>query len=124
MARESVRNHQELRVWALGMELAVDIYRCTADMPKEERFGLTSQIRRAAAAVPANVAEGAGRGSPLDFARFLCIARGSLAELETHILLSERLLFLERDESIHRKIRGLRIMLSALKDSLRASVST
>jgi four helix bundle protein len=123
VVHNSVRNHQELRVWTLAMELAVDIYRCTAGMPKEERLGLTSQMRRAAASIAANVAEGAGRGSTLDFARFLSIARGSLAELETHMLLSERLCFLSRDESIHRRIRGLRIMLSALRDSLRASVS-
>ncbi len=119
MAQGLVRNHQQLRVWKMSMELALDIYHVTGHMPPNERFGLTSQIRRAAASIAANIAEGAGRESAADFARFLSIARGSLAELETHLLLAEGLGYLARDESRHRNIRGIRIMLSRLRDSLR-----
>lgn len=113
------RSHHELRVWKMSMELAMDLYRFTSSMPADERFGLISQIRRAAASIPANIAEGAGRGSAADFARFLAIARGSLAELETHLLLAEGLGFISRDEAKHGQIRRIRIMLSNLRRSLR-----
>jgi four helix bundle protein len=119
MVQQTVRHHQQLRVWQLGMELAVDVYRATVIMPIDERFGLTSQIRRAASSISANIAEGAGRGSSLDFARHVSIASGSLAELESHLELAERLGFLAFEASMHRKMRGLRMMLSSLRTRLR-----
>jgi four helix bundle protein len=85
-----MRNYEKLRVWQAGMELADVAYQLTRTMPDTERFGLISQIRRAAVSVPANIAEGYGRGSGKDFLRFLRIARGSLFELETLIRISER----------------------------------
>jgi four helix bundle protein len=118
MSTQRVRNHHELRVWEVSMELALDVYRLTSEMPAEERFGLMGQIRRSAGSIPANIAEGAGRSSAADFARFLSIARGSLAELETHLLLAEQLGYIIRSDRIHMQIRGIRIMLSRLKDSL------
>ncbi len=118
MTQGRVDNHRDLRVWRLGMELAADVYRITAQLPIEERYGLTSQLRRAAASIPANIAEGAGRHSAKEFARFLSIARGSLAELETHVLLCEQLELLTRSEQIHAKIRGIRLMLSALRSKV------
>jgi four helix bundle protein len=72
------------------MDLAADVYRLTRDWPKDELYGLTSQARRAAASIPANVAEGYGRQSTASYSNFLRIARGSLKELETHLLLAER----------------------------------
>jgi four helix bundle protein len=72
------------------MDLAAEVYRLSRTWPKEEVYGLTSQARRAAAAIPANVAEGYGRQSTASYAQFLKIARGSLNELETHLLLAER----------------------------------
>jgi four helix bundle protein len=112
------RNHQELKVWQVGMDLAEACYRLSARLPKEDRYGLMSQMRRAAISVPANIAEGAARESTADFARFVSIARGSLSELETHIILAERLgLFGHRDD-VHMMIRGLRQMLSALRRAL------
>jgi four helix bundle protein len=72
------------------MDLAAEVYRLSRPWPKEEAYGLTSQARRAAASVPANVAEGYGRQSTANYAQFLKIARGSLKELETHLLLAER----------------------------------
>ncbi|MBO0750161.1 MAG: four helix bundle protein [Porphyrobacter sp.] len=72
------------------MDLAAEVYRLSRQWPKEEIYGLTSQARRAAASIPANIAEGYGRQSTTSYAQFLKIARGSLKELETHLLLAER----------------------------------
>ena len=85
-----MRNYENLRVWQAGMALADVAYQVTRKMPDTEKFGLASQIRRAAISVPANIAEGYGRGSEKDFLRFLRIARGSLFELETLIRIGER----------------------------------
>lgn len=77
-------------VWQKGMDLAAEVYRLSRHWPKEEMYGFTSQARRAAASIPANIAEGYGRQSRASYAQFLKIARGSLKELETHLLLAER----------------------------------
>lgn len=81
------------------MELAEEVYNLTSDFPKSEQFGLTSQMRRAAVSVPANIAEGYGRSSDKNLANFVRIARGSLAELETHIELSIRLGFVNEEQT-------------------------
>jgi len=104
-----------LKVWQLGMELAETCYRLSAKLPLQDRFGLAAQIRRAAISIPSNIAEGAARNSSAEFARFLSIARGSLSELETQLLLAERLELLQSDEAVHRQIRGLRQMISSLR---------
>jgi four helix bundle protein len=83
----------ELRVWQRGHELALQIYRRTADFPRQEQFGMTSQMRRAAVSVTSNIAEGAKRVSRPDYARFVNIAEGSLAELESLLRLSKDLKF-------------------------------
>jgi four helix bundle protein len=87
----AISSYQDLRVWQEGMNLAVASYRLTAQFPREEAFGLTSQIRRAASSVPANIAEGYGRSSSASYAEFLKVARGSLNELQTHVLLATRI---------------------------------
>ncbi|MCC5785590.1 MAG: four helix bundle protein [Phycisphaerales bacterium] len=86
-----LESYRELRVWQRGMDLAEACYTLTSAFPPEERFGMMSQIRRAAAAIPANIAEGYGRGSRPDYIRFVRIANGSLKELETHLLLALRI---------------------------------
>ncbi|HEX8209361.1 MAG TPA: four helix bundle protein [Longimicrobium sp.] len=86
-----VSSHRDLDVWRLAMDLVVDIYRASAKFPSDERFGLTSQIRRAAVSVPANIAEGNSRSTRKDYAAFLSIAKGSLAEIETFLLIAIRL---------------------------------
>jgi four helix bundle protein len=87
---QSVR---ELKIWQKSMDLVEACYKFSAALPNAERFGLTSQIRRAASSVPANIAEGFGRWNTRDFARFLAIACGSVRELETHIIITQRLGF-------------------------------
>ena len=85
-----VSSYRELRVWQEGMDLAEVCYVLTRAFPREEAFGMTAQIRRAAASIPANVAEGYGRATRKEYVHFLHIAQGSLKELETHLLLSQR----------------------------------
>jgi four helix bundle protein len=86
-----MRKHQELRVWQQAMDLVEQIYQISAAFPDGEKYGLTSQIRRSAVSVPSNIAEGAARGSSKEYIRFLYIARGSLSELETQLLIGQRL---------------------------------
>jgi four helix bundle protein len=93
------RNYQDLIAWQKTMDLVEVVYRTSSNFPKEEIYGLTSQLRRAAVSVPSNIAEGEGRGtSKRDFRRCLRIAYGSLRELETQILISKRLSYLDDDE--------------------------
>ena len=86
-----MRDFRQLKVWRKAHELTLATYRATRSFPKEELYGLTSQIRRACASIPANVAEGCGRTGGAEFARFLNIAMGSASELEYHLLLSNDL---------------------------------
>jgi len=89
------RSYRDLVVWQRAMDLVEAVYLATRGWPREERFGLTDQVRRAAVSVPANVAEGQGRGSPRDFLHFCKIATGSLHEVETHLLIAQRLGYLD-----------------------------
>lgn len=87
----TVNSYQDLKIWQEGMNLAVMCYQLTQTFPKEEIFGLTSQIRRASSSIPANIAEGYGRETTPEYTRFLRIAQGSLKELETHLILAIRI---------------------------------
>ncbi len=98
----SPQSHRDLKVWQIALDLAETIYRLTADWPKHEQYGLISQIRRAMVSVSANVAEGAGRRSTGEFIQFVGIARGSLAEVETLLIIARRLDYL--DEPVHRSL--------------------
>jgi four helix bundle protein len=111
-----VQNHRDLRVWQLSMNLVEECYRLSAKFPKEEIYGLTTQLRRAAISVPANIAEGFGRESRATYQNFLRISQGSLKELETHLILSVRLGMAQPDQvdealnscdNIGRMLRGL-----------------
>jgi four helix bundle protein len=86
----SIQSYRDLRVWQEAMALSVLAYRIAKRLPKDELFGMTSQIRRSSASIPANIAEGYGRENRGNYVQFLRIAQGSLKELETHILLAER----------------------------------
>jgi four helix bundle protein len=87
----SLKSYQELIVWQLGMKIAKETYSLTKNFPKQEVYGLTNQMQRAAVSIPANIAEGHARSSTKEFLRFISIAQGSLAELETHLLLATEL---------------------------------
>jgi four helix bundle protein len=87
----AIQSYRDLRVWQDAMTLAEECYRLTRAFPKDELFGMTSQIRRSAASVPANIAEGYGRDITGNYVHFLRIAQGSLKELETHLLLAARI---------------------------------
>jgi four helix bundle protein len=89
--RPKVQSYEDLEVWQMAMTLAEQCYRLTATFPREETYGLSAQIRRAAVSIPANIAEGYGRNQTGNFLNFLRIAQGSVRELETHLLLVSRL---------------------------------
>ena len=99
MPESSFRSHKDLDVWKKSVRLVVDLYTVTRRFPPDERFGLTSQIRRASTSVPANIAEGWGRGSTKEYIHFLKIARGSLTELDTHLIVSGELGLVDKSES-------------------------
>ena len=94
----ALRSYQELIGWKKGIELVTDIYRLTQKFPKQEIYGLTSQIRRAAVSIPSNIAEGQGRMSRGEFKQFLGHARGSVFELESQILIACNLDYLSTEE--------------------------
>lgn len=87
----SIQSYRDLRVWQEAMNLAEAVYRLTKRFPKDELFGLTSQMRRASVSIPANIAEGYGRESTGAYIQFLRVSQGSLKELETHALLANRI---------------------------------
>jgi four helix bundle protein len=90
-----IESYRDLKVWQSAMDLTVSAYRATSSFPKEEVYGLTSQMRRSAVSIAANIAEGYGRDTTGSYVQCLKIARGSLKEFETHVLLSRRLEFLD-----------------------------
>jgi len=111
-ASGQITDYKDLTVWRSAMSLCEAVYSVTRDMPSDEKFGLTSQMRRAAVSVPANIAEGYGRGSRQDYLRFVKIARGSAAELETELLLAQRMGLLDvgrcaRTTDLVRQVRQL-----------------
>ena len=116
-----MRNYRDLQVWEKAHRLALAIYRGTQDFPKEERFGLTSQVRRSAASIAANLAEGCGRRSDGEMARFIQISMGSGAELSYHLLLARDLGFLKNSEysSLNSDLGEIMRMLSALSQKVR-----
>jgi len=93
-----VKGFKDLQVWQKAHELALAVYHATSAFPREELFGLTSQMRRSSASIAANIAEGCGRRSDGEMCRFLQIARGSAAETEYHVLLAQDLHFLREQE--------------------------
>ena len=90
---------RELKIWQKAMDLVEACYKLSATLPGDERFGLTSQIRRAATSIPANIAEGFGRWNTREFSRFLAISCGSLRELETHLIIAQRLGYVSEAKS-------------------------
>ena len=119
-----MENFKDLKVWSKAHELTLEVYRATRKFPREEIYGLTSQIRRAVASIGANVAEGCGRRSDPEMRRFVQIARGSANELEYHLLLARDLEFLTVTEfrELESKTLEIQRMLAALAQRLQRPV--
>jgi four helix bundle protein len=113
-----VRNHRDLIAWQRAMDFVELIYKLSASFPADERFGLTSQIRRAAVSVPSNIAEGAARRSRKEFAHFVSIALASAVEIDTHLELALRLGFVSPPLTELEACRRLTQILVALRKSL------
>ena len=119
-----MEDFKQLKVWSKAHEFTLWIYQRTRSFPKDEMYGLTSQIRRASASIGANIAEGCGRRSDPELRRFIQIARGSASELEYHLLLASDLHFLAADEfaAMELKILDIQRMLAALAQRLQRPV--
>ncbi|MDI7258522.1 MAG: four helix bundle protein [Thermodesulfobacteriota bacterium] len=116
-----LKNYKELKVWQKAYQLCLRIYKATKSFPKEERYGLTSQIRRAAVSVPSNIAEGYGRKTTGEYIQALYIAYGSICELETQILLSGDLGYIQTEnfQELQKDVGEIERMLMGLIKSLR-----
>jgi four helix bundle protein len=116
------RNHRSLKAWQQGVLLVEYVYAATRTFPKEELFGLTNQMRRAAVSVPANIAEGAARAGTKELLQFLSIAAASLSELDTHAEIAKRLGYL-KDDSLFSQIDDVSGLLMGLSASIRRKAS-
>jgi four helix bundle protein len=119
-----MQDYKNLKVWQKSHHLVLAIYKATAKFPKEELYGLTSQIRRAAASIPANMAEGCARGGDPEFARFLHIAQASASELDYHLLLARDLNYLNKTdyERIANDLTEIRRMLTTFIQKLKSNI--
>ncbi len=115
-----VKSYRELRVWQQSVDFCVKVHTVTSSFPKEELYGLTSQIRRAAISIPSNIAEGQARNTTGEFSQFLGISKGSLAEIDTQLEIARRLSFLsiESFQSFENEIETIGKMLNALQNAL------
>ena len=120
MSKKSKQSWRDLKVWEKAHELVKDVYKVTIHFPKEEIYGLTSQLRRAAVSVPTNIVEGSARKTKKDFANFLYISRGSLEETRYLMLLSQELAFIKAEiyDDLEEKAASVSILLNRLIDSL------
>ena len=115
----NVKSHEDLTVWKMSIDFVTDIYRITKDFPREEIYGLTSQLRRAAVSIPSNIAEGAARHSTKEYIQFLYISLGSIAEVETKLIIAKKLNYIHLNDRLKnvRFIKGKMInLISSLKN--------
>ena len=117
------RRHQRLNVWNDAIDLVEQVCRLTAKFPADERYGLSSQLRRAAVAIPSNLAEGAARSSRREFLRYLDVARSSLVEIETQIVIARRLAMAPPDAKLDAALERVFARLSALIRTIAAKVA-
>jgi len=117
----TVKSYKDLLVWQKAMDLAEEVYLAVGTFPREERYGLTSQLQRAAVSVPSNIAEGSSRRSKAEFIRFVNIASGSLAELETQLALAKRFSYAE--ENVIYRLLALAEEVSKMLFALQQSLS-
>ena len=111
-------DHKDLEVWKKSMDLVVKVYQITQLFPDAEKFGLTSQMRRAAVSIPSNIAEGAARKGNKEFIQFLYIAIGSLSELETQYLIAIRLEFIKKEEALELQMIEVKKLLLGFRNYL------
>jgi four helix bundle protein len=118
-----MKDFRQLKVWEKSHQLALAVYKATKEFPKEELYGLTSQIRRSSMSVPTNIAEGCGRFTNADFARFLQMAMGSASEAEYQLILARDLGFLSNDvyEKLHNDTEKVKRMLTSLIKTIRSN---
>lgn len=114
-----VRPHYNLQAWKSAMALVKDVYTLTREFPKEEVYGLVSQMRRAAVSIPSNLAEGAARNGAREFVQFLGVAKGSLSELETQLLISAELGYISRDHGVFEGVEEVSRLIAGLQKSVR-----
>ena len=112
------RGHYKLEAWKRARELVLNVYKLTQMFPKEETFGLAAQIRRAAVSVPSNIAEGAAREGEREFAQFLNIARGSLSELETQLLIATDLGYIKGNDPVFELVDLVSRLITGLRKSI------
>ncbi|HOG27233.1 MAG TPA: four helix bundle protein [Candidatus Cloacimonas sp.] len=105
---------KQLKVWQVGMDLVIKVYKITESFPKSEMYGLISQLRRCSVSIPSNIAEGSSRNNPKEFAQFLYIAQGSLSELDTQFTIAQLLGYIQDFNDIEELIRQIRSMLTGL----------
>ncbi|HYP00783.1 MAG TPA: four helix bundle protein [Pyrinomonadaceae bacterium] len=119
-----IKSHRDLIVWQKAMDLVVAVYQASKSFPKEETYGLTGQMRRAAVSIPANIAEGQGRRLTKEFQQFLAHARGSLLELDTHLELALRLHYLNTEQhgAVQHKVDEVGRLLNGLLRSLNSNI--
>ena len=115
-----MHNLGKLKIWNASIDLCVEVYEAVANMPNDERYGLSSQIKRSAVSIPSNIAEGAGRDSSPQFNQFLNIAFGSSYELQTQLIISERLNFITKEvnEPILSKLDEIQKMIYVFKENV------
>ena len=111
-------NHKDLKVWKRSIDLVIKVYSLAKSLPLDEKFGLNSQLKRSAVSISSNIAEGAGRSSRKELIRFIDIASGSLSELETQLILVNKLGFYNTNDLVKDDILVIRKMLFRLKQSL------
>ena len=114
-----MKGHHKLDVWKRSIDLVTKVYDMTSSFPKEEIYGLSYQIRRASISIPSNIAEGAGRISNKEFIQFLSVAQGSIAELETQLIISKNLGYIKEVEGLLSELDEISRMIIGLQESLR-----
>ena len=120
------KNYRDLEVWREAMDFVVECYRMVGTFPKNEVYGLTSQLQRAAVSIPANIAEGQGRQHEKEFLQHLAIAYGSLAEVETHVQIARRLEYVdgEREDQMLERAARIGRMLNGLRKSIEEKMAS
>tara|TARA_R110002049_G_scaffold125367_1_gene280991 strand:- start:31309 stop:31671 length:363 start_codon:yes stop_codon:yes gene_type:complete len=119
-----MKTHKDLLVWQKAIDFVTKVYQLISEFPNHEMYGLTSQLRRAAVSIPSNIAEGAGRKSDKEFVRFLYISRASAVEVETQLIISENLGYVQSDKNkLKEELIGIAKMLTALINKINKRIN-